>query len=512
MRLTATDFYGYYRPSKCELRVYLRAREEPKAEPSPYELTLRRLGQHHERRHLARLTQASSHVDIGMGPIEERVLRTQAAMADGVPVIYQPAFAATVSLGGRECEIVGVPDFLLRARDGYAIRDSKLSRRITETAHPEIVRQLGTYGWLYEQALGNPPVALQVHNGGGEIIDVPYDGGSRALETLEVILGFKQASSEPYSPVGWSKCGGCAYRPRCWPAAEARGDVALVLGVDQGMARVLRDEGVETIEQLLAEFDEERLGSFERPWGKRTAPVGHEAAGRILAQARAMASGSEIVLRVPVVPAHSNYVMFDLEGIPPQFDELEKVYVWGLQVFGEEPAPFQAALAGFGAQGDREGWEEFLALAKGIFDTYSDIPFVHWASYEPAKLAMYVKRFGDPEDIAARVHRNLLDLLPIMRAAVALPLPSYGLKSVEGWVGFERTLEDYGGDRSMARYIEAIETEDETERMAILDEILAYNREDLEATWAVLQWVCTLAQGVRASVRESLGGDDVAKG
>jgi predicted RecB family nuclease len=41
----------------------------------------------------------------------------------------------------------------------------------------------------------------------------------------------------------------------------------------------------------------------------------------------------------------------------------------------------------------------------------------------------------------------------------------------------------------MARYIEATETSDKAQRAAIMDEILAYNREDLEATWAVMRWL-----------------------
>ena len=39
----------------------------------------------------------------------------------------------------------------------------------------------------------------------------------------------------------------------------------------------------------------------------------------------------------------------------------------------------------------------------------------------------------------------------------------------------------------MAQYIEAVETEDESKRQAIMDKILVYNKEDLEATWAVLE-------------------------
>ena len=94
--------------------------------------------------------------------------------------------------------------------------------------------------------------------------------------------------------------------------------------------------------------------------------------------------------------------------------------------------------------------------------------------------------------MAERVKRNLLDLLPIAQESVALPVPSYGLKQVERVANFERGLDDYGGDWSIARYIQATETHDEKLRTEIMDEILAYNREDLEATWAVLRWLTGL--------------------
>ena len=101
-----------------------------------------------------------------------------------------------------------------------------------------------------------------------------------------------------------------------------------------------------------------------------------------------------------------------------------------------------------------------------------------------------MSRYGDDEHgTAARVKSNLLDLLPITRESVAVPLSSYCLKDIETLTGYERQLDEYGGDWSMAKYIAATESDDEAERTAILDEILAYNREDLEATWAVLEWL-----------------------
>ena len=321
-------------------------------------------------------------------------------------------------------------------------------------------------------------------------MELQYEGGAPALEWLQAILAMKLADQEPYSPVGWSKCGGCGFRDRCWQKAEEAPDVALVYGVDQGLARALRDNGARTINELLTTFDQGRLSEFRRPVGRRLQRVGRAAEG-ILRMAQALISGQENVFGRPDVPECANYVMFDLEGLPPQQDELEKVYLWGLQVFGERPGEFLAATAGFGDDGDREGWELFLCHAEKIFEDHGDLPFVHWHHYERVKLDLYVGRFGDREGIAQRVIGNLLDLLPMTRDSVALPVPSYSLKVIEKYIGFERTQDEYGGDWAIAKYIEATETEDEKLREKTMQDVCLYNKEDLEATWEILKWLKT---------------------
>ena len=100
-----------------------------------------------------------------------------------------------------------------------------------------------------------------------------------------------------------------------------------------------------------------------------------------------------------------------------------------------------------------------------------------------------MERYGDSDDVAERVHRNLLDLLAVTKASMVLPLPSYSLKKVEEYVGFKRTQEEFGGEWAMAKYIEATETNDTKKREEVMDQILKYNQEDLEATWAVLEWL-----------------------
>ena len=485
MRLTASDIVTLHRPTPCPLRVFLRQQGVKQSEPSAFERILETLGERHEREHLATL---GPYEDLSAVPADQRARRTAQAIRNGVPVIYQGEFAIDTALGGVPVTIVGRPVFLVLDGDGYLIRDSKLSLRVDEEHHAEITLQLQLYGWLYEQAVGAPAKRLQVHAGKGDIVDVPYDSGTAALAELARILELKRLVAEPYEPLGWTKCSGCGFFACCWPQAEARKEVSLVMDVDQELARKLHKDGIESAQQLASGFDAQRLGQTKRPWGDREQKVGKKAE-KILVYAEVLVSGKERVLAPAAIPAHENYVMFDLEGMPPHLDELDKIYLWGMQAYGKRPSAFNGVTAGFGPNGDREGWSGFLEAAARIFAEYGDIPFVHWHHYEKTHVNQYIGRYGDPDSAAARVLRNLLDLLPITRSAIALPLPSYSLKVVEGYVGFKRKQGEYGGDWAMAQFILATETQDEAERNRRMAEILKYNEEDLAATWAVFEWL-----------------------
>jgi predicted RecB family nuclease len=485
MRLIASDFIAYYRPSPCELRIFLKEKREKEAEPNAFDKVLNKLGLRHEKDHLSTL---GAYTDLTELSFEAQVKKTSEAIRNKAPLVYQAAFLSKEKIAGTEVEIVGVPDFLILDGDGYIIRDSKISRRIDEENHPEILLQLQLYGWLFEKSCGSSPKALQVHSGTNEIVDVPYDRGVSALAALERLLAIKQLKDEPYEPVGWTKCGGCGFNERCWPKAEANADVALVPDIDQNLARTLHGIGIRSRGELLAKFDVNCLGELKRPYGKREQKVGKKAE-RIIQFAEAMEKQQERVVATPSIPPFPNYVMFDLEGMPPHLDELEKIYLWGTQIFGTRPSEFAPAVSGFGPNGDNEGWFAFLANAKKIFEAYGDIPFVHWAAYEKTYLTRYIDRYGDVDCTAARVKTNLLDLLTVTRDSMILPIPSFSLKVIEKYIGFKRRQTESGGQWAMATFIEATETCDEGKRKELMDEILKYNGEDLEAMWAVFEWL-----------------------
>src|ERR1035437_9104341 len=417
MRIFASDLMSLYLPSLCAGRVLRRYQGEEEAEPTEFDNVLQEHGRRHEQEHLQSLANV---IDLSEVPQEERFTKTQEAIAARAAVIYQPAFRVMTFIEGIECEVVGNPDFLILDGDEYIIRDSKMARRVDNEHHPEIVLQVGLYGYLFEQTCGRRPKAIQVHSGTNAIVDVPYDGGGAALEELRRIVALRETQAELYEPVGWSKCGGCGFKDKCWDAAEQSHDVALLPDVDQNLAIALHEIGVTSISQLLQSFDISLLSQFKRTVGERVQRAGKKAE-RILRFAASMESKQELVLAVPAIPPFSNYVMFDLEGMPPYLDEADKVYLWGMRVFGSTAWEYMPAVAGFGSDGDKEGWFEFLQNADSIFKSYGDnIPFVHWAAYEKTHLSQYIDRYGDPNGVAARVTANLLDLLTVTRDSIVL--------------------------------------------------------------------------------------------
>lgn len=485
MRVSANDIHAYYQPQPCERRLYLRETDVPEEEPGPFEQVLIELGMRHEQAHLATL---GTYVDLSGGSLSQRADETRSAIADGAPVIYQGVLFGTLPGSEQQLALAGSPDYLIRTGDGYRIRDSKVARRINEKDHPEVLRQLELYHLLYESTFGVPPRGLEVHSGAGDIVPVAPDQ-ARALPALLREIGrLKSATSDPVVAVQWSKCSTCGFGAHCWEPATSVQDVAIVPGVEQKMALALYDLGVRTAADLLDQFNEASLAEFQFPRGTGLRRVGRTAE-RILISARAIVEGVVVSIAPLDLRSADTYVMFDLEGVPPQLNDLEKIYLWGLQLYGDNPGPYRAAVAGFGADGDREGWFGFLDEAEAILGKCGDVPFVHWWSYETIYLRKYIERYGDRDGIATRVLANCLDLLKVTQAAVALPLPSYSLKVVEKFVGFKRSLQEGKGDWSIAKYVEATELEDEDARQTVMDEILAYNEEDLAATWAVLEWL-----------------------
>lgn len=492
-RLTATDAIVHLGGTRCDRRVWIKANDAAKAkEPGDLQVALAALGEQHEQRHAAGIPNL---VDLAnVKPLAQHVQVTRDEIARGEHGIYQGALVTDHDFGGNLIQVVGLPDFILPTEAGHVVRDAKLARSVDEKSKPGIVLQLQIYGWLFERVTGHAPVKLEVFSGSGELIEVPRDDAAAVAE-LEELARLGSLDSEPFEVVGWSKCQSCDYTGHCWDSAVKADEPGTIPDVDVGLGKALHELGVSTYPEIPQRFDEQTLAELDRPWGKgKTQRVGQSRATLVMRNVESHLRDAPIMFSTPEIPEREHYVMFDLEGIPPDLDGPEMIYLWGMQAYPADGSPPDEPifpLAGFGPDGDEAGWFLFLEEVAGLMDRYGeDVPFVHWARYERTNIKNYVKRYGDPNEVANQILKtNLLDLHPITTKSVALPIPSYSLKQIEKYLGYKRKLEGYKGDKSIARYMEAVDTGDRSHQDEIVAELCQYNGEDLGATWVVLEWL-----------------------
>ena len=237
LTLRPSHFYTLYSPSECKLRLYLNQKGVEAEPPGAFQQVLFRLGQRHEKSHLATFPTVSDLTGKAYTTTVEELGKSPA-------VIYQGALRAQVGIGDQPIEVVGIPDFIIREGSSYLIRDCKIARHADEDSHPEIHRQLQIYGWLFEQAMGERPLRLEVLKGDGTMEVFDYMGVPTVISYFQDLVQIISLSEEPYSPVGWSKCGGCGYNDYCMSRAVKAQDVALVYDLDQNLAMRLRELGV----------------------------------------------------------------------------------------------------------------------------------------------------------------------------------------------------------------------------------------------------------------------------
>jgi len=390
---------------------------------------------------------------------------------------------------------MAVPDLLIfdKKTKKYILRDVKLARNLA--AHPEIDLGMGLCRIIAEDVLGYQPV-IEVAKGDGEVLS-PYLVPERdeVLGCIELIEKLRTLPKEPMEMAGWSKCNSCEFFDHCWNEAWEGRYICTISGIEQGMSKALWSKKIKTWEILVKKANDIADVTFQR--GSQTQRIGDTRADKIIRQARCLSKNKHekiatIMLPNGYTPGDRPIVIFDVENNMPAFEELDlpvDVYLWGLMVVTSKKMNQQLVIAPKGKNGDRKGWQLFLGAMTEIFNKYGDIPIIHFSAHEKTKVSNYIANYGDTKSVGQRVLNNLWDLYRATLTSVVLPVPSYGLKQVEAFVGFKRSQEEYGGSWSIVRYNQYLEASTLIEANAILKEIKTYNGEDLMATYEVFKWV-----------------------
>lgn len=471
---------------------------------------------------------STTYLDLSKGSLEQRANKTRKALLNknsSPPILFQPVFSERMRLNRyKTYEIYSSVDFLIQDKNGnYTLCQSMPAISIEERNDVRLNLQVSAKilkNLLSRNKLSNQITALEAINGWNQQLNVEFETISRFASNKNSTEGKKvpteaddlvykimltvnsandQNKAERYTPVRNTKCQGCPYKQRCWQQAKDCQDIALLAGMDISLVYELRKQGIETISALKEGISEENLAAISRSFMGEQRVVGKDDAAFIMRSADAFLRQEAIVSQPLTLPECPYYIAFDLEGIPKNYEvEItgDRIYLFGMSLYKRDATEgdFLPVVASFSKTSDKDCWFEFLSRVKELFDQFSNLKFIHWADYERRQIQSYMARYGDKDDTAKHLLSNLVDLLETTRKSVGLPLSSYGLKEIEKYIGFKRSQEEFGGMWSVAKYYEAKQANNNEDQQAILNEIITYNREDLEATWAVFQWLNTLAK------------------
>lgn len=494
---TATDLANFVR---CEHRIFLDANGD-RTLALPPSAEMQRLwdeGRVHEERVLDTLDSTSV---TGTTPAERRAA-TLAAMAEGVPLIYHALLVKD--------DLVGEPDFLKRIETpssrgayAYAPGDVKLGRATkslkSDTTKTEYAIQLCAYAELLEAAQGVRPDVAWIVDRSGEWQDVALGPFMPLYTDIRARFNAVQQGTEETIP-GWktAACPQCAWRDRCWKLLQEKDDLTTMSAIGIPKREKLWAIGVRTVAELAAADPDtlaatKGLGKIARLWPLR---------------AKAVKEQQPILLRPWIPPVVDVEISYDVENLTDPF-----VYLHGLLVrpaggrtFGDTEftdADFGSFEPVCATHRDTEEtvWQRFLAKIEALTAHGSFVVYIY-SPHERGVLRRLRETYGG-SDALTKFEEGIVDLCAIAKRSVVFPTDADGLKTIAKYVNFHWRDVDPGGSQSITwwkSYLADPEAND-----ALRERVLAYNEDDVRATFAIRDWLGAFGR-TRQSAEESARG------
>ncbi|RZI96211.1 MAG: nuclease, partial [Microbacterium sp.] len=289
----------------------------PTSEPDLMMDRLAELGDEHERRYVELLRSEGRNVieierpdPYNPATLAAAMEETLDALRAGVDVVAQ-AVLTDAGFGGQA-------DFLVRDADGrYEVWDAKLARHAKVTA----LLQIAGYADLLDQQ-GIPRSSVgRLILGNGELHDQYLDDAVAVYRHrrshLEALLRshLDSKSSAEWNAADTTQCGSCEH---CAAEVEAHRDLLLVAGMRRSQREILREAGVETIDQLAATTTTVP-GLAERSWQKLQAQAALQVAPATADGVAHQVFEPKLIRQLPAPSAGD--IFFDFEGDPLWADD-----------------------------------------------------------------------------------------------------------------------------------------------------------------------------------------------
>ena len=420
----------------------------------------------------------------------DREEATRRAMADGASVVYQATFLDRTA----EPWWRGHADFLRRLERpddptelgpwGYEPDDTKLSRHAKASA----VLQLCSYAEQIERLQGRAPDAVHVVLGGNERVSVPSREVAAYYRVVKArFLDGLDVEVEPY-PLPCGHCAICRWAGRCHGRWDADDHLSRVAFITAEQTRRLEAGGITTLTALATS-----------PEGAVVTGVPGNVLDRLRTQARLQWERvpGEPPPFEPVLPVEPSLglsglpepdagdLFYDIEG-HPYVGELGLEYLHGIGWEAGGEFVFDGWWAHTPAA-ERLVFERLVDFIVERRRQHADMHVYHYAPYETTAIGKLMGRYGAREAEVDDLLRGgvFVDLYRVVRQGLRIGTPSYSIKKLEPLYMQEREGEIGTGGSSIVAYEDWLRSQDPK----ILVDIEAYNKDDVESTWRLRDWL-----------------------
>jgi predicted RecB family nuclease len=472
------DFLACPHLTSLELAVARGELERP-YRPNPYGDLIRRKGDEHEAAYLASLAEGVATIpdphEVGW---DRAAAATERAIQDHAPVVYQAALV--------DQDWHGLADFLELQPDGtYEVVDTKLARR----AKPAHLLQLCFYTEQVARLQGSWPREMHVVNGLSERESFkPHDFLAYYRRLRDRFL-HAVASGAPTYPYPVMHCSLCEFLERCQRQWDQDDHLSLVAGIRRTQVERLNAAGIATLADLAAvdaRVRKLRPETLARLRDQAALQLHRRRTGELRHQLLPLQPERGFALLPEPSPGD---IWLDFEGDPWYEAARPLEYLTGW-VYLHNGEPRYEHLWSLDREQEKAGFERFVDLVRERRARFPEMHVYHYAPYERTALERLMGEHGTREEELDDLLRGevLVDLYRVVRQALRLSLPSYSIKEVEAFYGFERGEELAGGGSAVVAFEEWLEAREDS----ILEAIRAYNEDDCRSLFELHRWLLKL--------------------
>jgi uncharacterized protein len=285
------------------------------------------------------------------------------------------------------------------------------------------------------------------------------------------------------------KCTLCSWRGLCDREASAAGHLSEVSGIGGRRRELLLEQGITSLAELAA-ADPDGLAEALSVHGEQH----REVAPRLVEQARVQAAGTPRRLdprpALPELAGAPGVLLYDIEADPDERHDflhgllrLERAPDGRWPRAAERPGSYHPLLA-LPEHGEARLWRRL----RGMLARYPNWPVLHYGETEALGLLRLAERQGAGRAERERLRARLVDVHQRLRRHWLLPVNSYGLKAVAGWLGFAWSQKGVDGARCLLWWRQWRRDPGRGGHHR-LRRILRYNHDDSLATWTVALWL-----------------------